>query len=251
MTSEAHPLIKVARVRSVAEATMFEELGADIIGVSLAPEHGGGLFADDRALSRDTAAAIGHALGRARLAIGLANPVSHDAAEVLDLARRCMADLIQVPAFDLPDSHVCQALAAEGIGLIVGRFAASHDDDPAWILSPLAELGGLLGDPGVALAELELLPDHEDAWQFLTTESPRFSDELQIDDIEALAQTRPLLLSSDITPDRVGDMLRRLPSIRGISLTLGTLAAGRHDVHAVDAGRAAAVARAARAMFRP
>ena len=116
MTSEARPIIKVHRVRSADEAVMLERLGVDVIGVSLAPEHGAGLFDDDRALSMAAAEAIGQSLTRARLALALADPVEGDAAEVLALARRCSAAYVQVPAFDLPAPAVSRALAAGRTG---------------------------------------------------------------------------------------------------------------------------------------
>lgn len=250
MKSDARPLVKVQRVRSADEAMTLERLGVDIIGVSLAPEHGAGLFDDDRALSVAAAEAVGQSLTRARLALALADPVTDDAAEVLDLARRCAAAHILVPAFDLPAPAVTHALAAARIGLIVGRLDASHDDDPGWILSPLDDLNGELDegldDASAVTAEVQLLPDHDGAWHFLTTECPKFPDDLQLADIEALAHTRSLLVSVDATPGNVHDILQTLPSIQGISLTLGTLTAGRYDVHVIGFDDAAAVVRTIR-----
>lgn len=246
MKNEAAPLIKVSRVRSVGEAETLERLGVDIIGVSLAPEHGAGLFDDDRARSMEAVAAIGHSLTRSRLAVALADPVSENVTGVLELAVRCSAAYVQVPAFALPDPDVVRALAAASIGLIVGRFDVSHDDDPGWILSPLEDLD----DAGVTFAELQLLPDQDDAWHFLTTECPRFSEDLQIEDIDALGRTTPLLVSVNATPGNANDILRALPNIHGLSLTLGRLAPGRYDVHAVALDDAVAVIREIRTQPR-
>jgi hypothetical protein len=236
------PIIKVHRVRSVDEATMLELLGADVIGVALAPEYGGSLFDDDRGITVKTAAAIGQALSRARLAVALPDEASRDASAVVDLASRCSAAYVQAPIFARPDSSVRHAIADARVGLIVSRVDASHDDDPGWLLSPVHELA----DPNIAFVEIELLPDQDDAWQFLCQESPKFPDELQLDDIVALGSDTPLLVSLNVTAENVTAIVHRLQNVRGLSMTLGRLSAGRYDVHALDLDRVAAVLRAVR-----
>jgi len=235
MTDRAAPMVKVQRVSSVAEARRFEELGADVIGIALRPEHGGRLFDDARALSSEAAEQIGKSLSRARLALAL--PDQADGPAVLDLARRMGAAYVEVPAFDLPGPEFRASLAAAGLGLIVSRVTASHDDDPGWLLTPVTELA----DPNLAWVEVELLAEHDNAWRFLTEASPAYPDELQLADIDALARESPLLVSINAEPATASAILAALPSCRGLSVTLGTLAPGRHDVHVHTPDQAAAL----------
>jgi hypothetical protein len=241
MTDRAAPLMKVERVSSLAEARRFEELGAGIIGVALRPEHGDRLFDDARSLSPETAAQIAQGLARARLALTL--PDQADPPAILDLARRIGAAYVEAPIFDLPGPEFRAALAAAGVGLVVSRITASHDEDPGWLLGPVLELA----DPNLARAEIELLADHDDAWKFLTEESPAFPDELQLADIDALARQMPLFVSINAGPATCAPIVDALPSCRGLSFTLGTLTSGRYDVHAYTPDRVAAILGALRA----
>jgi hypothetical protein len=235
MSDRAAPVVKVQRVSSAAEAHRFEALGADIIGIALRPEYGGHLFDDARGLSPETAEQIGRGLARARLALTLPEQADHPA--ILDLARRIGAAYLEVPAFDLPGPEFRASLASAGLGLIVSRIAASHDDDPGWLLTPVTELA----DPNLAWVEIELLADHDNAWKFLTEESPAYPDELQLADIDALARDTPLLVSINAERATPGSILAALPSCRGLSLTLGTLAPGRYDVHVHTPDQVAAI----------
>lgn len=61
-------LIKVDRVRSVAEAVAVEELGAGLVGVALDEDP---RFADRRVVSADLAAEIGRSLSRAKFVVEL------------------------------------------------------------------------------------------------------------------------------------------------------------------------------------
>lgn len=237
-----NPVIKVSRVATPEEALEFEALGADIISVALRPEHGGTLFDDDRAVSAQHAENVGAALSRARLALALADPLGEDPGPIIDLARRCSSAYVEAPAFDLPGGGVRAALASAGIGLVVSRIAADHDDDPGWLLSPITEAS----DRNIAFVEIELLADHERAWQFMTEEAPAFPDDLQLADIDSLARDAPLLISADATPDNAATILATLPHCGGMVLTVGKLAAGRHDAHVHTPEQAAAIIRAIR-----
>ncbi len=242
MSRNPTPTIKIHRIASVEEALAFEALGADIVGVALAPEHGGALFDDNRTLSVPEVERVGAALSRARLSVALADPVGRDPNPVLELAQRCSAAYLQTPTFDLPNADMRAALAGAGVGLVVSRIQASHDDDPAWLLPPAEELG----NSEIAFFEIELLADHDRAWRFMTDEAPGYPDELQLADIDSLAQEQPLLISVDITPENVVNILATLPCCRGLTLNLGHLSPERYDVHVYSPEHASAVMAAVR-----
>lgn len=243
VSREARPVVvKVHRVQGVDEAVMFEELGADIIGVALAPEHGGGLFNDNRALRPGAVEDIARALSHSRLAIALPEPVGQISDEVKELTVRCSASYIEIPAFDLLGPRSCRFFEREGIDLIVSRIDVDPDDDPDWLLSPVSELE----NHNVAFIVMELLAHQEGAWNFLTEESPGFPDELQLQDINRLSQESPLLISIDASPENASTILEAMPAIRGFALTLGTLTSGRYDVHVQEVEHAAAILRSIR-----
>lgn len=214
-------LIKVHRVCSLEEAEQFETLGADLIGVSMAADDH---FADERTVGVDVAVKLARQL-TAQLV--LEPPRESTGGELVALARKVGARWVQTPFFATPDSPVRAALADAGIGLLVSRLDADYDMDPSWVLGPAEDLGA----PSPDLIEVEIIPSFTDSWRFLTKESPQYADELQIADLEGLARTAPLFLSVDFTPGNVSAVRAAIPSARGLSFTLGTLAAGVSRLH--------------------
>lgn len=83
-------LIKVDRVRSVAEAVAVEELGAGLVGVALDEDP---RFADRRVVSADLAAEIGRSLSRAKFVVEL--DFREDPREALRRAELLRPDLVQ------------------------------------------------------------------------------------------------------------------------------------------------------------
>lgn len=215
-------LIKVHRVCSLEEAKRFETLGVNLIGVSLAEDKH---FSDERMVQVDLAVNLARHFTQAQLVVEPPHEISGD--EIVALAKKTGARWLQIPVFAAPDSTVRTALTKNGIGLILSRLTAEEDMDPSWILGPATDLG----DPSPDLIEVEIIPLLTDSWRFLTEESPRYPDELQVKDIECLASESPLLLSVDFTPGNVAAVRGAIPSAQGLSFTLGTLADGVSGLH--------------------
>jgi uncharacterized membrane-anchored protein len=53
----------------------------------------------------------------------------------------------------------------------------------------------------------------ENSWQFLRTECPQYPEELQIDDINNLAEQYPLLVSLDFSTDNLLQIIKSMPNI--------------------------------------
>lgn len=225
-------LIKVHRVCSIEEALGFEALGADLIGVSLARD---AHFADRRGAGRELARDLARQLRRAQLVI---EPDWQTAAtDLVAVARESGAPWLQLPVFAAPPPHVRAALVKDGIDLVVSRVDAEHDMDPSWVLGPVRDLGA----PEPGLIEVEILPSITGAWRFLTEICPDDPEWLQAGDIEDLAREAGLLLSLDLTPENLPSVRAAIPSARGFSLTLGTLADGVSGLHVFSAEAAARV----------
>lgn len=218
-------LYKVHRVMTPDEASHFEALGAELIGVSMAEDDH---FADDRTVDADTVAEIERKLIRAELIVE--PPRDRPDNEVASLANELGAKWIQSPFFAAPSSATRARLAGDDIGLIVSRVAADEDMDPSWVLTPIRDLG----EPSPDLIEIEVVPLLANSWRVITEESPQYPEELQVEDIDDLARQAPLLVSADFTLDNVQDIENSIPHARGLSLTLGTLADGVSGLHVLS-----------------
>jgi hypothetical protein len=191
-------LIKVDRVRSVAEAVALERLGVSMIGVALAPDP---RFADDRQVSVEQAAEIRAALTEAAF-VALVDEPSFTG-----------ADHLQAMAGQFP-ADARAKLRAKGVGVVQAGIEIAHDDDPGWVFSAYD------GDPP-ELFQVDVLPEYRDSWRFLRDRSPEYADEFQIADLDALTRERPMVLGFDFAPDNAGEIVAAFPAARGVFLTLG------------------------------
>ncbi|GAA3962088.1 hypothetical protein [Actinoplanes auranticolor] len=204
-------LIKVDRVRSVAEATDLEALGADLIGVSLTADP---RFHDDRTVTVEQAAAIGEALRRATLVTAM--ELAKDPDRVLRTVAATGAGMVQPITEAIPPPEVRRALSDTGVGIVYGGIEIAHDDDPGWVFSAYA------GEPDLnaALFHADVLPEYRDSWVFLRDRAPEYGQEFQIADLDELGRERPIAVGLDFTADNVREIVAALPSVRGIALTL-------------------------------
>ena len=228
-------LIKVDRVRSVAEALAVERLGAGLVGVALGPDP---RFADDRVVPAGVAAEIAGSLRSASLVAAV--DLGGDPAELPALARSAGAALVQSATGTIPRPEMRAALAAAGIGIVYAGIEVAHDDDPSWVFSRYEDVPDL----GGALFQVDVLGEYRDSWRFLVQESPDYPSEFQVDDLDGLGAGRDLVVTLDFTAGNVAAIRGALPGVRGIALPLGRAARG--DVHCFAFDEAVAVLRALR-----
>jgi hypothetical protein len=214
-------LIKVDRVRSVAEAAAVRQLGAGLVGVALGPDP---RFADDRVVTVDQAASIGRALGGATLVAIM--DLDSDPDPVRRIVVATGAGLVQPLTGAIPPADVRAALRAADIGIVYAGIEIAHDDDPSWILSRYAEVPDL----DAALFQVDVLPEYRDSWRFLRDESPAYEDEFQVGDLDRLGGQHDLLATFDFSAGNVAEIVAALPAVRGIALTIADRPA-RDDVH--------------------
>jgi len=204
-------LIKVDRVRSADEAAALERLGADLLGIDLAPDP---RFDDGREMSVEGAAEIDRVLERATLVPVL--DLSADPGRILRVARAVRARMVQSSRRAVPPADVRAALSDAGIGIVYAGIEIAHDDDPGWVLSDYTGERDL----GVSFFQADVLPEYRDSWAFLRDRSPEFEDEFQIADLDGLAAEQPLVVGLDFTPGNVREIRDSLPHVRGLVLTL-------------------------------
>ncbi|AGL18679.1 hypothetical protein [Actinoplanes sp. N902-109] len=204
-------MIKVDRVRSVREATAFEQLGAGLIGVALSPDP---RFEDSRTLRVEEAAEIGRAL-RSAAPVAIME-LDDDPGRIRRVAGAVGAKLVQPVTVVVPPAEVRAALSDAGIGIVYAGLEIAHDDDPGWIFGDYDATPEL----GAVLFQAEVLPEFPDSWAFLRDKSPEFEDEFQIADLNELAAGHPLLVGFDWTAGNVKDIVAALPEVRGMALTL-------------------------------
>jgi hypothetical protein len=204
-------LIKVDRVRSAEEAAGLEALGADLIGVALAPDP---RFSDDRTVTVEQAAAIGGALQRATLVTAM--ELGRDLDRVLRTVAATRAGMVQPITGAIPPAAIRAALGDAGVGIAYGNIEITHDDDPGWVFSAYA---GTL-DLNASLFHADVLPEYRESWAFLRDRAPEYAEEFQIADLDELGRERPLVVGLDFTPGNVQEIVGALPGVRGIALTL-------------------------------
>ena len=204
-------IIKVDRVGSAAEAAALESAGADIIGVEIDPSP---RFDDDRTVGGEVVTDIRRALRGPHLAVTM--NLHAEPADVLHRVRSAGADLVQSTTSALPPAPVRSALRDAGIGVVYAGIEISHDDDPAWVFDAHDDAPDLQA----ALFQVDVLPEYPGSWAFLRDRSPEFEDEFQVEDLDRLARSRPLIAGFDLTAANYGEIAARLPHVRGFAFTL-------------------------------
>lgn len=210
-------IIKVDRVQSVSEAIMLENLGVNLIGVSLANNP---RFNDNRVVSKEIAREISKSLQNAKL-VGEVDFCDQNST-VINLARDIGFDFLQPHNHNVPDIADIKILSSENIQMIYSYIEASHDSDPAWILSRFDENRYASREIlNAAYFQIDVFSDFsDDAWNFIKHESPKYPEETQIADINQIAKDWPLLLSFNYSPENICEIINSFSDIKGISMVL-------------------------------
>lgn len=203
------PLVKVDRISSIEEALHLQQLGVDIISISLTPDR---RFQDSRYVPEYIVDEIRSFLIDSRLCCEVESVNTH-----VSLIQNHRFDYIQCPERTPLDPQSKEFLKEANTGIIYSGIQACHDDDPGWIVNPIENEQTIYKH----FFQIDILPDVNDSWNFLKEECPKYEECLQIKDIKALADEFPLIISVNFQPDNVKDVLDCLPNIDGISFTLG------------------------------
>lgn len=229
-------IVKIDRIGSTTEAEAFAALGTDLLTVCLDPDP---RFADDRTVTTQAATAIRSACGGSRMVAAL--DLRERPERALEVAVAVGANFVQPINYEIPPLDLRRELLRAGIGIVYSNIEVAHDDDPSWILSRFADVPEL----GAAYLHLDLLPEYRDSWAFLRDSSPEYDEELQIQDINGLADDHDLLIGLNFTAENLPQILAAMPGIAGIALTLGDRP-NRDDVHHTDPATAFEVVNALR-----
>ncbi len=216
-------LKKVDRVNSVEEALQLQNIGVDIVGISMNSKS---FWKDDRLVSRETALAIRKVLDKSKLACEVE---LHSGLFDMSIIDEIGLDYVQVSGNDLISIEFRRQLQAKNIGIIYSGIEASYEDDPSWILSRFEGVPEL----NAAYYQIDLLGDIENSWEFFKNESPNYPDELQINDIVEIGEKFPVIITLDFDVNNVKEVIKNMPSIQGICMPLGETCS-RNDIHYFD-----------------
>lgn len=212
---------KVDGVKSVNEALELQELGADLISVSVNYDLA---FGDKVVVDKYTIIAIRSELHTTKLVGSIF--MNFDEGAMLKLTDEIGFDYIQILGHIMPSIQFRKELEKRGIGIIYSRIDASYDDDNNWILATYDEESDL----NASYYNVSYLGDVTNSWNFMKNVSPQYSDQLQIDDITKLASNFPLLITFDFSVDNIGEIVDRIPTIKGISMMIAE-ESGRNNDH--------------------
>jgi len=213
-------ITKVDRVSTVKEAIKFQELDVDIIGISLSKNIN---FIDNRDIEEDVALEIIKALKKAKSVVEIS--VNNNFNQILDVIEKLEVDYFQPLGKEILPIDFKKELNKKGVGIIYSDIQVSYDYDPSWILSHLPSK--VINN---CYYQIDILGGMENSWQFLRTECPQYPEELQIDDINNLAEQYPLLVSLDFSTDNLLQIIKSMPNIKGVSMILGDKSC-RNDIH--------------------
>jgi len=218
------PIIKVDRVCSPEEAAELQNLGADIISVSLGEQSE---VENNRQVTENMARTIRKSLVNAKFCGEITNQAGLD--HTISLIHHCGFDLIQASAINIPELTFRQTASQSGIRFIYSGIEASYDDDPAWILSSFDESEKL----EAAYFQVDLLSDVEGSWNFFKNECPKYSEELQIDDINQISAQYPLIISLDFSVENIVEIIEHFENVQGFWFTLGACQKS-NDPHLIE-----------------
>jgi len=212
---------KVDRVSTIEEAIKLEDLGVEIIGISLSQDP---KFNDSRVLSEESASEIIEVLKSSKSVAEIF--IKDDLNKTIDLIEKLEIDYVQPVGHQIPSIEFRKELSKREIGIIYSNIEASYDDDPSWIFGRFIDEDNL----NSSYYQIDLLGDMENSWEFFKEECPKYPEELQIQDINELAKQYPLLITLDYSPENILEIINLMPNIKGITMVLGDDSL-RNDIH--------------------
>ena len=213
---------KVDRVSSINEALELQDLGVNIIGVSM---NDIAIYSDNRALNLKSVFQIKNVLQTSKLAIEI--PTNYP--DIISLIDEIGTDYIQILGNEILPIGIRRELKLKGVGIIYSGIEASYEDDPSWIMSKYKDIEEL----NASFYQIDLLGDIENSWKFFKTESPHYPEELQILDIVNIGKKLPLIITLDFNKENIFEIISSLSSVKGVALTLSE-SPNRNDIHCFD-----------------
>jgi hypothetical protein len=213
-------IVKVDRVRNSDEAIAFQELGVNLIGVSLGERD---IFDDDRKLSEDQVGLISQSLKSSQLVIDIS--YLSDETRISRLPKLVEFDYFQVNEYKI-SKFLDRNPDIQNKRAIFSPVCLSHDEDPSWLFDGLDK-------KDYSYFQLDVLGDIDQSWNFLASTAMEEPDDVQIEDISKLTIEYPSLLTIDFSVDNINDVLNSFPHICGISFTLGQ-SPHRNDIHCFE-----------------
>lgn len=214
-------IIKIDRIKNIKEALELQNLGVDIICVSLCDNP---MYRDDRIISIRRAIKIREKVDKC-VYVGEFF-VQENYKEILRVISKIGFDMIQISTHLLPPIEFVEQLNSMDIKIIWAGITPSNDTDKSWILMRYEEYFRF-----EHFFQLDLLGDLYNAWNHLKLETPKYPDyELQISEICELAKEHNIFVTIDFTKENIIEILHSLYSIKGITIPISK-STNRNDVH--------------------
>ncbi|MBC9914050.1 hypothetical protein [Chitinophaga varians] len=205
-------LLKVDRVATVEEAMALEQLGVDLITVSVMEDV---RFPDTRSVDIPTALAIRNALQHCKLIIEFPHDVR--AIDTVPILNEISPVCVQYNGYGLPGDDFIHEMQRRGLSIIYAGIEASHDDDGSWVAGFHNEASRELNR---VYLQIDLIPEYNDSWDYLKQEAWKYSDSLQQEDILEIGEKFPLLVTTDIDAFNVREIIEELHTVEGITFIL-------------------------------
>ncbi|NJL01630.1 MAG: hypothetical protein HC910_14110 [Spirulinaceae cyanobacterium SM2_1_0] len=216
-------ITKVDRVCSPDEAITLQDKGVSFIGVSMTKDI---RFKDSRRVSLEEAVAIRDVL-RDGVSFSVELPIAYLNGSENNPIASLDFDYIQVDAHELTYIDYMEHYQSLGDSkLVLSGIDVSYDSDPSWILSGVAQEFMRSG----TIFQIDILPEISNSWEFLKTECPKFSEDLQLADLDYLASQFQILFTTDFSQENLSELSILIPNNFGIYLVLGEHSV-REDVH--------------------
>lgn len=204
-------IIKVDNVGSVEEAEVLQNLGVDIIGVSL-KEYSS--YLPERILNLDSIQRVSQILTRASIAVTIGDELSF----IPEIIQSISPDYIQFSGASIPSTEQIKFIKNNNVDVMFSGIQVSYDEDPSWILSRYEDLPKEL----ISYFEIDLLGDMENSWDFLKSNCSNYRRELNVNDIIKLGNKHPLLITLDFDENNTHEIISSFSSSNGIRLRIST-----------------------------
>jgi hypothetical protein len=199
--------LKIDGVQTVDEALALERAGATVIGIDPTPR-----AASPGPVSRRIGLEIREALTRCTLAVRL-DEAAGSVEAALAAAQVFNPDMVQITRHALGWTSWRAALGDEGLPVFVDALSVSYEDDTAFVESRMRGLG----DWPMAIAQVQFLGDIANPWPFLLNEAPSEPDGyVQLEDLRALTQKYPMVVSMGLEPGEALAFYRAFPDAKGL-----------------------------------
>ncbi len=206
--------LKVDGVSSMEEVETLDSWGVDYLGVQLSTYNS---EKNKPCLYLEEIEMIQDVLLYSELVVRIDTPNEvEDLAGVLSTLHSYGVAGVEFPV-NWVDPDIEEVCLGYGFKVFVTGTDADIDTDPAWLVQP--ELAQRFQDK--VHFQISVLPAYDGNWDSFSAMSSEYKDSLSPTDINGVAQQYNLWCALNITPENIQNIMKIMPDIRGVVVTLG------------------------------